>query len=40
LPLPALSPKLGHHPVFLSLTNRSPDATDLGHLLHKHPAHE
>lgn len=24
--------------MFLSLTNRSPDATNLGHLLHKHPA--
>ncbi len=24
--------------MFLSITNRRPDATDLGHLLHKHPA--
>lgn len=24
--------------MLLSITNRSPDATDLGHLLHKHPA--
>ncbi len=24
--------------MFLSLTNRTPDATNLGHLLHKHPA--
>lgn len=26
------------HAVILSITNRTPDATDLGHLLHKHPA--